>query len=121
MLKGLIQLLLCQFAGEWLAHALNVPIPGPVVGMLLLLAMLVIRQETSPSLRDVSQALQRHLALLFIPAGAGIMLHFRRITDEWVALTAAVVVSTLIAMIVTALTFRSLSRWQARRAGRKAA
>ena len=121
MLWGLLQLLLCQFAGEWLAHGLGVPIPGPVLGMLLLFALLIARQGPGHGLREISQGLQRHLALLFIPAGAGIMLHFRRIADEWLALTAAVVLSTAIAMIVTALTFKYLSRWQTRRAERKSA
>ena len=106
MLAALTQLLLFQLAGEVLARALAIPVPGPVLGMLMLFVALLLRGGPSHELQTTSQNLLQHLSLLFVPAGTGIILHLHRIADEWPALLASLLVSTLAALAVTALVMR---------------
>ena len=110
MVAALATLLLCQLAGELSARALGAPLPGPVLGMLLLLLVLLWRGGPPEPLARAADGLLGALSLLFVPAGAGIMLHAGRIAEEWAAVLAAVVGSTALALLVTAATFRLVSR-----------
>lgn len=101
MVSGLAVLLVFQLAGEVLAHMLSLPVPGPVVGMVLLLAVLELRRTPGDSLRTVSGGLLATLSLLFVPAGVGIVQHVHRLASEWVALAAALLVSTAATLAAT--------------------
>ena len=106
MLSAITQLLLFQLAGELIARGLELPVPGPVLGMVLLFAMLVLRGGVDGELQHTAQSLLQHLSLLFVPAGAGIMLHLHRVADEWLPLTLSLLVSTFVTLAVTALVMR---------------
>ena len=110
MLGALTILLVFQLIGEVLAQLFALPIPGPVIGMALLFVALALRGGPSGELRDTAQNLLQHLSLLFVPAGVGVMLHFHRIGDEWLPLTASLVGSTVLTIAVTALVLRALMR-----------
>jgi holin-like protein len=110
MLGALTVLLVYQLVGEALVQLTGLPVPGPVVGMLLLFITLIVRAGASEALRTTSQQLLSHLSLLFVPAGVGVMLHFGRLGEEWLALTVALVASTVITLAVTALVMRLLQR-----------
>ena len=110
MIGAITLLLVFQLIGEIFARTLALPIPGPVIGMALLFAALVARGGPSGELRGTAQGLLQHLSLLFVPAGTGIMLHFQRMSDEWLALALSLLGSTLITIAVTALTLRFLAR-----------
>ena len=101
MLRAWAVLLVFQLVGELVARLLQWPVPGPVLGMLLLLAALELRLPRDEPLVTVSSGLLSHLSLLFVPAGVGVMLHASRLAAEWQALVAAVVVSTVAAIGVT--------------------
>lgn len=102
MLESLTLLLLCQLTGEVIVRFLDIPLPGPVLGMVLLFAGLLIRRGVPKPLQDTAGGLLSHLSLLFVPAGVGVMLHVTRIQDAWLAIGASLVLSTLIAVGVTA-------------------
>ena len=106
MLSALTQLLIFQLVGEVLARGLNLPVPGPVIGMLLLFATLLLRGGPSPALAGTSQNLLQHLSLLFVPAGTGVMLHLHRVADEWLALLLSLLISTIATLVVTALVMK---------------
>ena len=74
MVSGFLQILLCQLIGEVIVAVTGVPLPGPVLGMLVLLAVLAWRRplDDSPVVR-ACDGLLRHLGLLFVPAGVGVM------------------------------------------------
>lgn len=110
MISALSALLLFQLAGEVLARWLVLPIPGPVIGMLLLFIFLALRGGPNEDLRTTSQNLLQHLSLLFVPAGTGIMLHLHRVGDEWLALTLSLLLSTLLTLAVTALVMKLCQR-----------
>jgi holin-like protein len=106
MLCGLAWLLLCQSAGEALTRLAHLGLPGPVIGMLLLLVLLrwkVVRTPVSAA----ADALLAHLSLLFVPVGVGVMTHLALISQYGLRLLLAVVLSTWIGLLVTALVLRA--------------
>jgi holin-like protein len=104
MIEAITTLLIYQLIGETLTFALGLPIPGPVIGMALLLATLALRPALLARIKATGNTLLSHLSLLFVPAGVGVMVHFARLSDEGVAIIAAVVGSTLLAIVATAAT-----------------
>ena len=110
MLNTLTLLLLFQLGGELCVRALALPIPGPVIGMALLFLTLLVRGHVGEPLRDGASTLLQHLSLLFIPAGAGVMLHLQRIESEWLPIAVALIVSTFAGMAVTGLVLRAMTR-----------
>lgn len=110
MLNALTVLLLFQLCGEVIVQLFGLPLPGPVIGMALLFAALVWRGSAPDSLRATANKLLQHLSLLFVPAGAGVMLHFARLGDEWLAISVALVASTVITLAVTGLLLKALLR-----------
>lgn len=117
MLSALSILLLFQLLGEVIVRGLDAPVPGPVLGMLFLLLMLFLRGGPGHTLQTSSQGLLQHLSLLFIPAGTGVLLHLHRLADEWLPITVALIVSTLLGMAATALTMKAVSALLNRRRG----
>ena len=111
MLEALATLLVFQAIGEVLSYLLRLPVPGPVLGMALLLGLLLLRPATIDRLRPTSLELLKHLSLLFVPAGVGVMLHVARIGNEWLPIVVSLLVSTALAIAVTAL----VVTWTARR------
>lgn len=113
-LNGITLLLVYQLVGEITVRLLGVPIPGPVLGMVMLFVTLMIRGKAPESVDQASTALLSHLSLLFVPAGVGMMAHFGRIADEWVPITLALLLSTVITMVATALIMQVTTRWFAK-------
>lgn len=117
MLTGFTLLLLFQLAGEIVVRGLGLPIPGPVMGMFLLFAALLLRGRLPDSVRSASEGLLRYLAVLFVPAGVGLIAQKDLLRREWPGLTAALVISTALTLAVTGLVFQALRRRQRRSAG----
>ncbi len=110
MLNAITTLLLFQLIGEALSQVFSLPIPGPVVGMALLFLTLIARVRVAQQLRETAQNMLQHLSLLFVPAGVGVMLHVRRVADEWLAIAVALVLSTVITVAATAFTIQLVAR-----------
>lgn len=106
-LRGLALLLLLQAAGEALTHGLKLPFPGPVVGLVLLLAALRLEVLRAP-VQAVAELLLEHLSLLFVPVGVGVITHLALLSRYGLQLVVVIVVSTWIGMAVTALVMRAL-------------
>jgi holin-like protein len=110
VISALSILLVFQLTGEVLARYLELPIPGPVIGMLLLFLALALRGGPGEQLRTTSQNLLQHLSLLFVPAGTGIMVHLHRVADEWQALLLSLLISTIATLVVTGLAMKYCQR-----------
>ena len=110
MLKFLTLILCCQLAGELIAKALRFPVPGPVIGMVILFVILALRGGIPDGLAATADGLLKHLSLLFVPAGVGVMLHFRLLGDDWLAVAAALIASTVLTIAVTAKMMSWLDR-----------
>ena len=110
MVGSLALLLGCLAAGEALSRATGLPVPGAITGMGILLVGLAVRGGIGPSLEATAGGLLAHLALLLVPAGAGVVLHLARLREEWLAISVALLASTALTLAVTAATFRLVSR-----------
>ena len=112
MITAFTVLLCCQLAGEVAARLFRIPVPGPVLGMLLLFALLLARARMLESVRDAAYGLLRYLSLLFVPAGVGLMRHGGRLRAELLPIGVAILVSTAVTVAVTALVFQAVARAQ---------
>ena len=105
MTAAITGLLLCQLFGEILARLLHLPVPGPVIGMVLLFAYLLLRHgdgEPPPEqLERVSDVLLGHLGLLFVPAGVGVVVLLHLLAQNGLTLALAVVGGTLLGIAFT--------------------
>ena len=110
MLPALTLLLVYQTIGEIIAHCLDLPVPGPVIGMLLLFVSLIIKGKTPDNLRDTANTLLTHLSLLFVPAGVGVMVHFGRIRNEAWPIAISLIASTALTIAVTAWLLNRIKR-----------
>ena len=106
MIRTFSVLLIFQCLGEGLVYLFGWPVPGPVIGMLLLFCYLLWQKQEAARLAPGVQELLRHLSLLFIPAGVGIMVHGKMVLDQWLPLTAALLISTALSIVVTACCVR---------------
>lgn len=108
MLQAITAIFVCQLAGEAISVATALPLPGPVIGMAILFAALLIRGNVPQNLGAVGDGLLANLSLLFVPAGAGIMVHLARLEGEALAISATLIVSTLLTIAVTAVVMNRL-------------
>ena len=110
MVKGLSILLVMQFVGEIISRGLDIPIPGNVLGMGLLLVALGLGIVRLEWVQEAADLLLSHLALLFVPAGVGVMVYLDLIARQWLPIVAATVISTFVVMAVTAWTESLVAR-----------
>lgn len=110
MINALLPLLLSQLAGEAAARALGLPVPGPVLGMLILLTAFALFPALITTVRPVAQALLANLSLLFVPAGVGIVGHISTLDTQGPAILLALLVSTALAIVAAAFTFTLVAR-----------
>ena len=101
MIRGLTVLLLCQFAGELVAAVTRVPVPGAVLGMVLLLGWLQWRRP-APEAGTVraAEALLKHLQLLFVPAGVGVVAYLTVLREHALPVSVSLVGSWLAGLLV---------------------
>ena len=110
MLEALTIILTCQLIGELIVVGTAIPLPGPVVGMVLLFVGLLIRGGVPEELGRVAASLLQNLSLLFVPAGVGVMTHLALLQAEWLPISVSLVVSTLLTIAVTGLAMSVLVR-----------
>ena len=115
LINAITLLLIYQLAGEVSVRLLGLPVPGPVVGMVMLFITLMIRGQMVKAVEPASSALLGHLSLLFVPAGVGLIVHFNRLGNEWLPISVTLLLSTIITMAVTALVMQWVTRLTARR------
>jgi holin-like protein len=110
MLAGFGLLLLCQLAGEAVVKVSGLPMPGPVVGMVLLVGLLAVRAPLLDGLSSTAEALLGNLTLLFVPAGVGVVQNLKIFGGEGIRLILVLIVSTAVTLVVTAAVFAGLAR-----------
>ncbi len=114
MLNAITLLIGCQFLGEIVARGLALPLPGPVVGLLLLFAGLTVSyrrgRDVPTALRTTAQGLLGHLSLLFVPAGVGVITQLDVLSANIVPVMASILLSTLAGLLVTGWVMQRLAR-----------
>jgi holin-like protein len=123
VIASLSLILLCQLAGEILVRGLKLPMPGPVIGLVLLLALLLARDRFAVLARgplqgdgveNASRGLLANLSLLFVPAGVGVVQKLDLVTEHGIAFLGVLAISVLVTLLVTVATFLVASRLAAR-------
>ncbi|MFM7000575.1 MAG: CidA/LrgA family protein [Limnohabitans sp.] len=109
MIQGLVQLFIFQALGELLSRFALPFIPGPVLGLVLLLAFLSVRSHVPAAMDMVGSAILQHLGLLFIPASVGVVLYLPLLQANAWAMSAALVISVVATVVVTALVLKLLA------------
>jgi holin-like protein len=109
VLPFLTLLLACQLAGEVLARVTGLPVPGPILGLVLLFVGLTLHGRPDPRLEESADGLLAHLSLLFVPAGVGVVQYLPLLASEWLAASASVIGSTVVAIATIGLVMRALS------------
>ena len=115
MLYAITALFALQLLGEAIVHFTQLPLPGALVGTLLLLAALIIHGRTPQALERVGTVLLQNMMLLFIPVIAGVMLEFDNLARQWQPFVLACIFGAAITFVATLLSFRWMLRWQARK------
>lgn len=110
MILHLALILGFQLLGEVIARSLGLLIPGPVIGMVLLLGLFILRPAIATLIRPTAQGLLGHLSLLFVPAGVGVVGHAGALGADGLAILLALIGSTIAAIAVGAWTFAALAR-----------
>ncbi len=111
MIHAILSLFLCQLLGEALTRTLNLPLPGPVLGMILMLLALRFIPKLAEIMRPVAQGILGHLSLLFVPAGVGVVGHISQLGGQAIGIMAAIVGSTVLAIAAGAITFAVVAKW----------
>ena len=102
MIPGLLVLLGCQLVGEFVVRLLDLPVPGPVAGMVVLLVLLSVHEPSPDSgVVKVANGLLKHLQLLFVPAGVGVVQYLSVIGASAVPLVVGLLVSWFAALATT--------------------
>jgi holin-like protein len=115
LLGAVLLLLALQLAGESLSRALALPVSGPVIGFGLLVVLLGLRLPRPAGLEALCDALLRHLSLLFVPVGVGVVAHLGAIGGQGLRLALVLALSTVLTLAVTALVFVGARRLLSRR------
>ncbi|WOH36056.1 CidA/LrgA family protein [Thalassotalea fonticola] len=111
---GFTLLLLFQLLGEIIVIFFELPVSGPVMGIVLLLIALLIKGSVGKSLNNASTTLIGHLSIMFVPVSVGLMAHYELLMNEWLAITVTLLGSTIIMLVSTALLMSITSRFFAK-------
>lgn len=108
MLSGFIQILFFQSLGELISKLFLQSLPGPVIGLVLLLCWLIIKKQVNPSLALVSDSLSQYLGLLFVPAAVGVVLFLPQLKENAAAIACTLIGSVVLTITASALVLRLL-------------
>ncbi len=110
MISGLVQILLFQSIGELVSKFLLPTLPGPVIGLVLLVLWLVFRKGVNAELALVADGFSQYLGLLFVPAAVGVVLFLPQLQANALAIISALVGSVILTIGSSALVVRFLSQ-----------
>jgi holin-like protein len=123
VIASLSLILLCQLAGEIFVRGLALPMPGPVIGLMLLLVLLLARDRfpvlargplQGDGVENASRGLLANLSLLFVPAGVGVVQKLDLVAEHGIAFLGVLAISVLVTLVVTVATFVAASRLMVR-------
>src|SRR5262245_15473844 len=124
MIASISLILLCQLIGEVFVRGLGLPMPGPVIGLLVLLLLLLARDHfpalargplQGDGVESASRGLLAVLSLLFVPAGVGVVQKLHLLAEHGIAILLVLAISVLVTLLVTVTAFLLASRILTRR------
>lgn len=109
MIDGLIQILFFQGLGELVSKIMLPTLPGPVIGLVLLVFWLMLRGDVNASLANVADTFSRYLGLLFVPAAVGVVLYLPELKTNAFAIGTALVCSVVLTIASSALVLKLIT------------
>ncbi|HEX3983611.1 MAG TPA: CidA/LrgA family protein [Acidisoma sp.] len=106
MIGAVALLFVCELAGDFVRRLLGLPLPGSVLGMVILLSWIAAVPRPRPILEAVTAWLTAHLSIMFVPAAVGIIQQGPVLSRYGLGLGIATAVSTLLTLVVTVIVFR---------------
>lgn len=110
MISGLVQILLFQSIGELVSKFFLPTLPGPVIGLVLLVLWLAFRKGINTELGMVADVFSQYLGLLFVPAAVGVVLFLPELKANAFAIVSALIASVILTIGSSAIVVRFLSR-----------
>ena len=103
MIKGSFYILLFYFLGQLLSLLIHGFIPGSVIGMILLFLSLFFKILKPDNVKNVATVITKNMAVFFVPAAVGLMAYTELLSHSFLAITFAIVISTILTIVVVAL------------------
>lgn len=110
----------CLITGSWLVQWMGVPVPGALLGMLVLLGVLLCLPRVPAALIRVSDWMLRNLVLWILPSALGVIAYGAALQAHWLPIVLASVIGTALTAAVTAWVFVAMLHWTARAKLRRA-
>ncbi len=110
MIAGVLILLLCQLIGESIVIFLDIPVPGAVLGILIIFLFLLIKGSVPDGLRKASYGLLKYLSLFYVPAGVGLLLYLDLLSKDWLPIIITLFISSIVTIAVTAFVLDKMIR-----------
>ena len=115
MLNSIFTIFLFQLVGEFIQKFFEISIPGPVIGLILLLTVLLIKNKYSNAptnlendLMGSCQSLINYLPLLFIPVGVGVVMHLSLLEENLISVISIIILGTLLTLALTGFIMEKL-------------
>ena len=115
LLRGLTWLVLFQLLGTAINHLFVPFLPGPIIGLLLLLLFLMARGEVDKPLNEAASSLLRYLPLLLVPPAVGVMVYAKDIAADFWAIVGALLISCLVTLVFVGVLMQKLIQRQGKR------
>lgn len=109
-------ILIAYFSGIIIQLVFNLPIPGTVLGLILLFLALYFGIIKTEMIEDICDVLISHMSFLFVPAGVGLITSFELLKGKILSFAVIIIISTFVVWIVTAYVVKFLrkvcSKWR---------
>lgn len=109
-LRQFMIILTMYFLGVVLQALLKLPIPGTILGLIILFLALYGGIVKIEMIEEVSEFLLAHMSFLFLPAGVGLMTSMGVLQGKWILFILIIVISTTIVWVVTAFSVKYLRK-----------
>lgn len=100
-LKGIAIILACYFLGEVISRLIGGFMPSSIIGMIILFSLLQAKIVNKEHIRSVANFVLKNMMLFFIPVTVGIVTSLELISDNWVGVVAAIIISTVAVLIIS--------------------
>ena len=114
MIRGSFYILFFYFLGEMLSKLIGGFIPGSVLGMVLFFLSLYFKIVKPESVKDVATSITKNMAVFFVPAGVGLMVYARLVSESLAAILIAIAGSTVLTIITVALVQENFEKRRAK-------
>ena len=115
MLRSLFIIFFYQLLGEAIQTIFEINIPGPVIGLLLLLLSFIFfskkLNQSKKIIKEISvtsNQIINYLSLLFVPIGVGVVMHINYLGDNLFKIFSIIIIGTLATLVFTAFVMEKI-------------